>query len=85
MATPHTVADKQLIRQEIKDARQRGYAFTDRQSIREEVNVAAAILDANRRPLGAIVVSAPVKNWSIERLNRVVAPLLLSHARSGGF
>lgn len=85
MATPHTVADKELIRQEIKGARQRGYAFTDRQSIREEVNVAAAILDANRRPLGAIVVSAPVKNWSIERLDRVVAPLLLSHARSGGF
>ncbi|WP_149743788.1 IclR family transcriptional regulator [Rhizobium sp. NFACC06-2] len=85
MATPHTIANKELIRQEIKDARQRGYAFTDRQSIREEVNVAAAILDANRRPLGAIVVSAPVKNWSIERLDRVVAPLLLSHARSGGF
>jgi DNA-binding IclR family transcriptional regulator len=85
MATPHTIADKALIRQEIRDARQRGYAFTDRQSIREEVNVAAAILDANRRPLGAIVVSAPVKNWSIERLDRVVAPLLLSHARSGGF
>ncbi len=85
MATPHTIADKALIRQDIRDSRQRGYAFTDRQSIRDEVNVAATILDANRRPLGALVVSAPVKNWSIERLERVVAPLLLSHARSGGF
>jgi DNA-binding IclR family transcriptional regulator len=85
MATPHTVADKALIRQDIRDSRQRGYAFTDRQSIRDEVNIAAAILDGDRRPLGAIVVSAPVKNWSIERLDRVVAPLLLSHARSGSF
>jgi DNA-binding IclR family transcriptional regulator len=85
MATPHTIADKAMIRAEIREARHRGYAFTDRQSIHDEVNVAAAVFDSNRRPLGAIVVSAPVKNWSIERLDRVVAPLLLSHARSGGF
>jgi DNA-binding IclR family transcriptional regulator len=85
LATPHTVADKSIIGREISDARQRGYAFTDRQSIRDEVNIATAILDASRRPLGAIVVSAPVKNWSVERLERVVAPILLSHARSGAF
>lgn len=80
--TPHTVTDKQAVRAEILAARRRGHAFTDRQSIREEVNVSAAILDAKRRPLGAIVVSAPVRSWSVERLECEVVPLLMSHARS---
>lgn len=41
-------------------------AFTDGQSIREDVNVSAAVLVANIEPFAAIVLSAPVSNWSIE-------------------
>lgn len=81
--TPQTVTDKRVVRTEIIAGRQRGVAFTDRQSIRDEVNVAAAIPGIGGRPAGAIVVSAPVPRWTVERLEREVVPLLLSHARGG--
>lgn len=81
--TPQTVTDKQVVRTEIVAGRQRGIAFTDRQFIRGEVNVAAAIQGIGGRPAGAIVVSAPVPQWTVERLEREVVPLLLSHARGG--
>lgn len=81
--TPHTVTSKEAIRAEIVAARPRGVAFTDRQSICEEVNVAAAVPGPAGRPCGAIVVSAPVRSWNVERLEREVVPLLVSHARGG--
>ncbi len=81
--TPFTVTDREEIRKEILAARARGVAFTDRQSIRDEVNVAAAVPGPDGRPRGAIVVSAPVHSWSVERLEREVVPLLVSHARGG--
>lgn len=81
--TTFTVTDKREIRADITAARPRGVAFTDRQSIRDEVNVAAAVPGPNGRPCGAIVVSAPVRSWNIERLEKEVVPLLLSHARGG--
>lgn len=81
--TPFTVTDTEEIRKEILEASTRGVAFTDRQSIRDEVNVAAAVPGPNGRPAGAIVVSAPVLSWSVERLEREVVPLLVSHARGG--
>lgn len=81
--TPFTVTDKAAIRADIVSASARGVAFTDRQSIRDEVNVAAAVPGPGGRPRGAIVVSAPVHSWSVERLEREVVPLLVSHARGG--
>ena len=81
--TPYTITDKQAIRADIIAARPRGIAFTDRQSIRDEVNVAAAVPGADGRPAGAIVVSAPVRSWTVERLEKEVVPLLVSHARGG--
>lgn len=82
-ATPYTTTDKATVRAEIMAARGRGIAFTDRQSIRDEVNVAAALAGANGRPYGAIVISAPVHSWNIERLEQEVVPLLMSQGRGG--
>ncbi|RYG93501.1 MAG: IclR family transcriptional regulator [Alphaproteobacteria bacterium] len=80
--TPHTVVDKEAILADIKCARNRGVAFTDRQSVRDELNVAAAVRGVEGHPLGAIVVSAPARTWSIDRLEKDVVPSLLSHSRS---
>lgn len=79
--TPQTVTDRSEIRREILAARARGLAFTDRQSIPDEVNIAAALVGPDGRPCGAIVVSAPVHSWSVERLEKEVAPLLLAQVR----
>lgn len=81
--TPYTVTDKEAIFAEIRNASARGVAFTDRQSVRDELNVAAAVRGPNGRPIGAIVVSAPARTWTLERLEKDVVPSLLSHSRSG--
>ncbi len=81
--TPHTVIDKDAILADIKRASTRGVAFTNRQSVRDELNVAAAVRGPDGRPLGAIVVSAPARTWTIDRLEKEVVPSLLSHSRSG--
>lgn len=80
--TPFTVTDKHVLREAILTARKKGYAFTDQQSIPYEVNVAAPIVDPDGHPLGAIVVSAPRRDWTVERLEEEVVPRLLSYARS---
>lgn len=81
--TAQTTTDKELIFKEIREASMRGVAFADRQSVRDEVNVAAAVRGPDGRPLGAIVVSAPARTWTIDRLEKEVVPSLLSHSRSG--
>ncbi len=81
--TSQTVTDRQVIFKDIKAASARGIAFTDRQSVRDEINVAAAVRGPNGRPLGAIVVSAPARSWTIQRLEKEVVPSLISHSRSG--
>ncbi|MGF9564818.1 IclR family transcriptional regulator [Neorhizobium sp. JUb45] len=81
--TAHTVTDKDAIFADIRSASARGIAFTDRQSVRDELNVAAAVRGPDGRPLGAIVVSAPARTWTIDRLEKDVVPSLLSHSRSG--
>ncbi|MDP9835319.1 DNA-binding IclR family transcriptional regulator [Neorhizobium huautlense] len=83
--TAHTVTDRDAIFADIKCASARGVAFTDRQSVRDEVNVAAAVRGPDGRPIGAIVVSAPARTWTIDRLEKEVVPSLLSHSRSGDF
>lgn len=80
--TPYTVIDKSALRQAIRGARDRGYAFTDQQSILDEVNVAAPIVEIDGHPLGAIVVSAPRRDWTMERLDKEIVPRLLPYTRA---
>ncbi|NTA13976.1 IclR family transcriptional regulator [Agrobacterium tumefaciens] len=77
--TPHTVLDKDHIREDILSATESHIAYTDQQTVREEVNIAMAVVGVDGRPLGAIVVSAPIADWSVERLKSEIAPLLRSY------
>lgn len=76
--TAHTVLDKDLIREEILSIEDSHIAYTDQQTVREEVNIAMAVTGVDGRPLGAMVVSASIADWSIERLKSEIAPLLRS-------
>ncbi|WP_269504988.1 IclR family transcriptional regulator [Burkholderia sp. IMCC1007] len=80
--TPFTIMDKSMLRERIMTAREKGYAFTDQQSIPDEVNIAAPVFDSNGCALGAIVVSAPRRDWNVARLESEVAPPLLAYSRS---
>lgn len=78
--TDHTTTDMRLIREEIRKTRVRGYAYTDEQSIAHDTNIAAPVFQG-QQAVGALVVSAPKADWSVERLEREMVPLLLKYAR----
>ncbi|SCK24350.1 IclR family transcriptional regulator [Vogesella sp. LIG4] len=80
--TPYTETNPDKLRSEIALSRTRGFAFTDQQSILHEVNVAAAVVEANGTPLGAIVISAPCRQWDLARLEREIVPLLLPYTKA---
>lgn len=78
--TPFTVTDPSMLRQEIISAAAEGVAYTDQQSIMDEVNVAIAVEVGSAPPVGAIVVSAPRPDWDRERLQREIVPALVTLA-----
>ncbi|HQU68670.1 MAG TPA: helix-turn-helix domain-containing protein [Albidovulum sp.] len=78
--TPFTVIDPSVVRREIMAAAVEGIAYTDQQSIMDEVNVAIAIEVGSEPPVGAIVVSAPRPDWDRERLTRQIVPALVNLA-----
>jgi DNA-binding IclR family transcriptional regulator len=80
--TPFTITDKSALRRIITTAREKGYAFTDQQSIMFEVNVAAPIVKADGHVLGAMVVSAPKRDWTVARLEDEIVPRLMAYTRS---
>lgn len=78
--TPFTVIEPSKVRQEIMSAAAEGVAYTDQQSIMDEVNVAIAVQVGSEPPVGAIVVSAPRPDWDRERLKREIVPALVTLA-----
>lgn len=78
--TPFTVTDPSKVRQEIINAATDGVAYTNQQSIMDEVNVAISVKIGSEPPVGAIVVSAPRPDWDRERLQREIAPALMTLA-----
>lgn len=78
--TPFTETDPSKVRQEIINAAVDGVAYTNQQSIMDEVNVAISVNIGSEPPVGAIVVSAPRPDWDGERLQREIAPALVTLA-----
>lgn len=74
--TPYTTTDKNKLKNTVKVAREKGFGFTDQQSILNEVNVAVAVERTAGEVVGAIVISAPRQDWSYERLEAEIVPLL---------
>lgn len=74
--TPRTITDKTAILRLLQEARDTGIAFTDEQSIVGEVNVAIPVYRHQRKPLGAVVVSAPKPSWTTKRLDDEIVPLM---------
>ena len=77
--TPATITDRALLLAELDEVRRRGYA-TNRGEMRADIgSVAAAILDARKRPVAAMSISAPIQRMpkSLEpRLGRLVADVV---------
>jgi DNA-binding IclR family transcriptional regulator len=80
--TPKTVVDPDLIRQAVREARERSYALAAEQALIGEIAVAASILDRSGRPLGAIHVAGSLSEWVPVEFGRKFAPLVVEAARA---
>jgi len=81
--TPLTQTDPQLLRQELEEIRDRGYATAFRTNWPEENGVGAAIRNSRGRAFAAISLSAPADRVSAEQCI-ALGPLLVDAARRIG-
>ncbi|MGM0583935.1 MAG: IclR family transcriptional regulator, partial [Pseudomonadota bacterium] len=75
--TPQTTLDRAEIRAQIREAQERGYAFSQHELIRNEIGVAAAILDVEGAPVAAVHCSVSALAWTPGRVSQELAPRLL--------
>lgn len=79
--TPDTVLDPNQIRQLIDEARSKGYATVRSQVLPTDISIAAAIVDASSRPVGAISISVPNTRMSFEEATATFVPVVVEAAR----
>ncbi|MEP7207305.1 MAG: IclR family transcriptional regulator [Casimicrobiaceae bacterium] len=79
--TQYTVTNIPRLLEICQEAKIRGYAYTSSEYYRGDLTVAAAVIDANGRPLGAVNISAPSTRWTMQRVHRDLAPLVIETAR----
>ncbi len=63
------------------EAARRGYAHSAFEYYPGDLNVAAPVLDSACRPLGVVNISAPSTRWTLARVKRELAPLVIETAR----
>lgn len=80
--TPETKTDPQAIEAEVLKTRRRGYGFVVNESAPNEVTVAAAVTDAEGRPVGAVHIAGSLTKWTAEDYEPKFAPLVVEAARA---
>lgn len=78
--TPKTLTDPERIMEEVASVRPRGYAFQVEEWRLGEMVVAAAVLDREGRPIGAIHIAASTNDWVPETFARKMGPLVAAAA-----
>lgn len=78
---PSTITDLSKLLALCAEAARRGYAYSAAEYYPGDLNVGAAVLDAAGRPLGAVNISAPSTRWTLSRVQRELAPLVIETAR----
>jgi len=79
--TPKTMP-KARLRQELEATRQRGYALNDQGTTVEQRSIAAPLLDASGRAIGALNLSVSAQRFSLSELERRLAPDVVRAARA---
>ena len=79
--TPTTVTEVPKLLALCEEATKRGYAYSVGEYYAGDLNVGAAVLDASGRPLGAVSISAPSTRWTMARVHRELAPLVIETTR----
>jgi IclR family transcriptional regulator, pca regulon regulatory protein len=82
--TSETVTDLARLNELLIEARGRGFAWANGEYYNGDINIAAAILAPNGKPVGAVNVSAPSTRWTLERAIAEIGPQVVETARAIG-
>ena len=80
--TASTVTDLDALRAIVGEARNEGYAYAQEEYYAGDISVAAAVVNADGYPLGAVNVSVPFSRWNLEDARRQLAPKVINTARA---
>ncbi|MEI2416266.1 IclR family transcriptional regulator [Orrella sp. JC864] len=79
--TSTTVTDVDALMRIVERAREDGYSTASGEYYRGDLNLGVAVYDAQGRPAGAVNISAPSSRWTLARMRRELAPLLMETCR----
>lgn len=66
--TPSTITSTDRLETELRRVRSRGYAINDEETVRGLRSVAAAVRDAQGRPVAAVNVAVSAAEWTVDQL-----------------
>lgn len=75
--TAHTETDREALFEQIIRARQNGYALTREQVMIGQLGLAVPVHNVHFQPVAAINITAHLNNWSTEKMQRELVPLLM--------
>lgn len=80
--TPHTVTDPTDLQKRLADARRDRFVITDQEIHIGDVSIAAPVFDHTGRVTAGIGFAVPKSRWSVKRVRRKLAPLVLHLAQT---
>ena len=80
--TSMTLTDTDDIMLEIDKAREQGYCISAQESGLGNVNIAVPIFNNRGQAIAAVAAIGSTSNWTVEELEKQVAPVILSTARA---
>jgi DNA-binding IclR family transcriptional regulator len=80
--TPHTIWQRDEVSDRIRQTAERGYAICTGQILVTEVSVAAPVLDATGRAIGAVNLSVSKLRFDAAAADEKFAPLVCSTAQA---
>jgi DNA-binding IclR family transcriptional regulator len=80
--TPSTTWKMNDLVRKLRLSREQGFATAFEEFYRGDASIAAAVLDGNKRPVGAINIAVPLSRFSREKVVERFAPLIISAAHA---
>jgi IclR family transcriptional regulator, pca regulon regulatory protein len=81
-STPYTITSVPEILKKVQEARKSGYSFAVQETLVGEITVAAAVVDHDNSPLGAVHVAGSLSDWKVQDFIRRFSPLVVGAARA---
>lgn len=79
--TPTTVTEVDALMDIVEQGREKGYSTASGEYYRGDLNIGVAVYDSQGNPAGAVNISAPTSRWTLPRMRRELAPLLMETCR----